>query len=193
MSRLLVITSTTRPGRVGSAVADWVLKAAQKEEGAGDFEVVLADLAEIGLPFLDEPAHPSEGAYIHEHTRRWSAMVDSADAFLILAAEYNRGITAPLKNALDALYAEWGGKPVGFVSYGMSSAGLRAVEMITPVAVALGMTPVRDVVALPLREVLDDDGRLVPGERAERGLHGLLQELRRYSDALETVRGAVAV
>lgn len=154
---------------------------------------MLADLAEIGLPFLDEPAHPSEGAYIHEHTREWSALVDSADAFLILAAEYNRGITAPLKNALDALYAEWGGKPVGFVSYGMSSAGLRAVEMITPVVVALGMTPMRDIVALPLREVLDDDGRLVPGERSGRGLRGLLEELRRYSDALEVVRDGARV
>jgi NAD(P)H-dependent FMN reductase len=153
----------------------------------------LADLAEIGLPFLDEPAHPSEGAYIHEHTRRWSEMVASADAFLILAAEYNRGITAPLKNALDALYAEWAGKPVGFVSYGMSSAGLRAVEMITPVAVALGMTPLPDVVALPLREVLDADGRLTAGERGARGVHTLLEELRRYAEALEGLRKPAAV
>ncbi|MEY9862464.1 NAD(P)H-dependent FMN reductase [Catenulispora sp. GAS73] len=144
----------------------------------------MADLAEIALPFLDEPDHPSEGAYIHDHTRRWSAMVDAADAFLILAAEYNRGITAPLKNALDALYAEWAGKPVGYVSYGMSSAGLRAVEMITPVAVALGMTPLPDVVTLPLREVLDPDGRLNPGERRARGVHLLLEELLRYTEVL---------
>lgn len=185
MPRLLVITSTTRPGRVGTAVADWVLALAREH---GGFDVELADLAEIGLPFLDEPDHPSEGAYIHEHTRQWSAKVEAADAFLILAAEYNRGITAPLKNALDALYAEWGGKPVGFVSYGMSSAGLRAVEMITQVAVALGMTPLADVVALPLREVLDDDGRLAPGERRARGVQGLLDELRRYSEVLEELR-----
>ncbi|MEY9891832.1 NAD(P)H-dependent FMN reductase [Catenulispora sp. MAP5-51] len=190
MPRLLVITSTTRPGRVGTAVADWVLTLAREH---GGFEVALADLAEIGLPFLDEPEHPSESAYLHEHTRRWSETVEAADAFLILAAEYNRGITAPLKNALDLLYAEWAGKPVGFVSYGMSSAGLRAVEMITPVAVALGMTPLPDVVALPLREVLDADGRLaVPGEHRERGVHGLLEELRRYSEALGQLRKPAA-
>jgi len=118
--------------------------------------------------------------------------VEAADAFLILAAEYNRGITAPLKNALDSLYAEWGAKPVGFVSYGMSSAGLRAVEMITQVAVALGMTPLPDVVALPLREVLDDDGRLVPGERRERNVHALLEELRRYSEVLGQLRKPAA-
>ena len=189
MPRLLIITSTTRPGRVGTAVADWVLDLVREH---GGFEVEVADLAEIGLPFLDEPDHPSEGAYIHEHTRRWSATVDAADAFLILAAEYNRGITAPLKNALDALYVEWAGKPVGYVSYGMSSAGLRAVEMITPVAVALGMTPLPDVVALPLREVLDAKGRLIPGERRARGVHGLLDELRRYAEALSQLRKPVA-
>jgi NAD(P)H-dependent FMN reductase len=186
MPRLLVITSTTRPGRVGTAVADWVLALAREH---GGFEVALADLAEIGLPFLDEPDHPSEGAYRHAHTRRWSETVQAADAFLILAAEYNPGITAPLKNALDSLYAEWAGKPVGFVSYGMSSAGLRAVEMITPVAVALGMTPLPDVVALPLREVLDADGGLAAaGEHRERGVHALLEELRRYSEALSPLR-----
>ena len=185
MPRLLVITSTTRPGRVGTAVADWVLDSAREH---GGFEADVADLAEIGLPFLDEPDHPSEGAYIHEHTRRWSAMVDAADAFLVLAAEYNRGITAPLKNALDALYAEWAGKPVGFVSYGMSSAGLRAVEMITPVAVALGMTPLPDMVALPLREVLDADGRLAPGERRAQGLQALLEQLQRYAQVLGQLR-----
>jgi len=189
MNRLLVITSTARPARIGTAVADWVLALAREH---GGFEVDLADLAEIGLPFLDEPDHPSEGAYVHDHTRRWSAQVEAADAFLILAAEYNRGITAPLKNALDSLYAEWGAKPVGFVSYGMSSAGLRAVEMITQVAVALGMTPLPDVVALPLREVLDDDGRLVPGERRERNVHALLEELRRYSEVLGQLRKPAA-
>ncbi|WP_194898385.1 NADPH-dependent FMN reductase [Catenulispora pinisilvae] len=189
MPRLLIITSTTRPGRTGTAVADWALGLAREHAG---FDVALADLAEIGLPFLDEPDHPSESAYIHEHTRRWSATVDAADAFLILAAEYNRGITAPLKNALDTLYSEWAGKPVGYISYGMSSAGLRAVEMITPVAIALGMTPLPDVVTLPLREVVDSDGLLVPGERRERSVHALLGELRRYSEALSQLRKPAA-
>ncbi|MEZ0111228.1 NAD(P)H-dependent FMN reductase [Catenulispora sp. EB89] len=189
MPRLLIITSTTRPGRIGTAVAEWVLTLAREH---GGFDVEVADLAEIALPFLDEPDHPSEGTYIHDHTRQWSAMVDAADAFLILAAEYNRGITAPLKNALDALYAEWAGKPVGYVSYGMSSAGLRAVEMITPVAVALGMTPLPDIVTLPLREVLDPDGRLIPGERRAHGVHQLLEELRRYAEALCQLRKPAA-
>src|SRR5205823_11451779 len=113
MPRLLVITSSTRPGRTAAAVTPWVADLAARH---GGFDVEIADLAEIGLPFLDEPEHPSERAYRHQHTKDWSATVDAADAFVIVTAEYNRGITAPLKNALDYLDGEWHAKPVGFVS-----------------------------------------------------------------------------
>ena len=37
--------------------------------------------------------------------------------------EYNFGINAPLKNAIDYLHSEWQDKPVGFVSYGGVAAG----------------------------------------------------------------------
>ena len=50
------------------------------------------------------------------------------------------------------------------------------------------MTPLPDVVALPLREVLDDDGRLTPGERSAQNVHALLDELRRCSEALGRLR-----
>lgn len=181
MPRLLIITSTTRPGRAGTEIAAWAENLARTH---GGFEVELADLASIGLPFLDEPEYPGDGVYLNDHTLAWSAMVDAADAFLIVTAEYNRGITAPLKNALDYLYREWNDKPVGFVSYGMSSSGLRAVEMVTQVAVALGMIPLNGVVALPLREI----GGTGPAPRHEAALRDLLDDLARYAGALSSLR-----
>jgi NAD(P)H-dependent FMN reductase len=63
---------------------------------------------------------------VHEHTKRWSATVAAADAVVFVMPEYNRTFTAPLKNALDYLYYEWNYKPVGLVSYGGVSGGLRA-------------------------------------------------------------------
>ncbi|MGO3815073.1 MAG: NADPH-dependent FMN reductase, partial [Cellulosimicrobium funkei] len=83
-----------------------------------------------------------------------------ADAVVLVMPEYNRGYTAPLKNALDYLADEWRDKPVGFVSYGMTSGGMRAVEAITPVVVALGMVPVGTAVTVHLRRWLGDDGRV---------------------------------
>jgi NAD(P)H-dependent FMN reductase len=183
--RLLIITSTTRPGRAGTELAAWARDLA---EAHGAFDVEVADLAEIGLPFLDEPEHPGEGVYTRDHTRAWSATVDAADAFLILTAEYNRGITAPLKNALDYLYREWNDKPVGFLSYGMSSSGLRAAEMASQIAVALAMVPV-GVVPLPLRQ-LRDTGLTA---QHEAGLRELLDSLARYSGALAALRAPLAL
>ncbi len=128
--KLLVIIASTRPGRIGPTIADWFVGQATEH---GGFDVEVADLAEIDLPLLDEPAHPATGKYVHQHTKDWSALVDSADAFVFVMPEYNHSYTAPLKNAIDYLNREWAYKPVGFVSYGGVSGGLRAVQAIKPV------------------------------------------------------------
>lgn len=112
--RLSVVIASTRPGRLGPAVAQWVLE----QVPADGFEVELLDLADFALPFLDEPREPSEGGYAHEHTRRWSAAIRGTEALLVVMPEYNRGYNAALKNAIDFLYAEWEGLPVACVGYG---------------------------------------------------------------------------
>jgi NAD(P)H-dependent FMN reductase len=185
MSRLQVIVTSTRPGRVGPTIADWFIAQVRTELG---FDVELVDLAEVHLPLLDEPHHPSEGRYLHEYTRRWSARVDAADAFVLVMAEYNVGFTAPLKNALDHLYAEWHYKPVGFVSYGMTSAGLRAVEMVKPVLTSLKMVPVHEAVSIPLRLRLDAEGELHPDDVMRDAAQRLLTELRLMTDVLAPLR-----
>src|SRR5215210_5486798 len=121
--QLTVIIASTRPGRKGKVIAHWFVERARHD---GRFEIDVADLAEIDLPFLDEPKHPRLREYTHQHTKDWSARVDAADAFVAVHPEYNYAINAPLKNAFDFLHHEWAGKPIGFVSYGGRSSGLRA-------------------------------------------------------------------
>jgi NAD(P)H-dependent FMN reductase len=111
---LRILIASTRPGRLGPTVAQWVL---EQVPDTG-FEVELLDLADVALPFLDEPKEPSEGDYVHEHTRRWAETIRATEALLIVMPEYNRGYSAPLKNAIDFLYAEWEGLPVACVGYG---------------------------------------------------------------------------
>ncbi|GAB4044570.1 NADPH-dependent FMN reductase [Spirosoma jeollabukense] len=130
MFTLKIISATTRPGRKGPLVAAWITAVAKKYP---DFEVELLDLGEINLPMMDEPLHPRLRKYQHEHTRKWSATIDEADAFVIVTAEYNFGMPAPLKNALDYLFQEWAYKPVGIVSYGGVSGGTRGVQMLKQV------------------------------------------------------------
>ncbi|TGD38809.1 NADPH-dependent FMN reductase [Brevibacterium aurantiacum] len=185
MQRLTVVLASTRPGRTGPVISDWFLELARDHPG---FDVQLVDLAEIGLPLLDEPDHPIRGRYRHDHTRRWSAIVDASDAFVLVTPEYNYGIPAALKNAVDYLYWEWAYKPVGFVSYGMSSAGQNAVAMLRQVLTPLRMTPVSPGVAVPLRELVDEQGALHPTDAMSSAADAMLAELARQVTALAGLR-----
>jgi NAD(P)H-dependent FMN reductase len=77
--RLRIIIASTRPGRVGLPVGDWFEGVAGAH---GGFEVEVNDLADLDLPFMDEPNHPRLRRYTSEHTRGWSAVVDASDAFV---------------------------------------------------------------------------------------------------------------
>jgi NAD(P)H-dependent FMN reductase len=159
MPNLLIIIASTRPGRAGLPVARWFEPVATAH---GTFDVTVADLAEWNLPFLDEPKHPKLREYTKEHTRRWSAEVDAADAFVFVMPEYNHGFNAPLKNAIDYLHQEWAHKPAGFVSYGGVGAGMRAVQQLKQVLISLNMLPVNDAGGDPVHREAD------PGRRAGR-------------------------
>jgi len=183
--KLQVIIASTRPGRVGPTVADWFVRLAEQH---GGLEVGVTDLAELALPLLDEPHHPSIRQYLHQHTKDWSAIVDAADAFVFVMPEYNYTFTAPLKNAIDYLHTEWKYKPVGFVSYGGISGGLRAVQSLKPVVTTLSMFPLPASVALPFVANSIVDGVLEPSELAVGTAKSMLDELVRVATALEPLR-----
>jgi NAD(P)H-dependent FMN reductase len=189
MPKLDVILVSTRPGRAGEPIADWFVARANAHDG---FDVELVDLAEVGLPLVDEPNHPRLRRYTHQHTRDWSARVDAADAFVMVMPEYNHGFTAPLKNALDYLHAEWQHEPVGVVSYGGVAAGTRAVQMLKPVLVVLRMLPVVESVNIPFHtQFLDEEGRLMPNETMELAADAMLDELVASEAVLRARREAV--
>jgi NAD(P)H-dependent FMN reductase len=147
------------------------------------------DLAEVDLPFMDEPNHPRLQQYEHDHTRRWSATVARADAFLFVMPEYNYGFTAPLKNAIDFLHVEWQYKPVGLVSYGGVSAGTRAAQMVKQVVTTLKMVPLFEAVSIPfVTQFIDDEGQVVPNETMISSATAMLDELVRITAALRPLR-----
>jgi NAD(P)H-dependent FMN reductase len=183
---LQIIIASTRPGRVGGSVADWFEGRAREH---GGFAVEVVDLKEVGLPLYDEPKHPNLQAYEHQHTWDWSATISRADAYVLVMPEYNHGYNAALKNALDYLNREWAYKPVGFVSYGGVSAGLRAVSAIKPVVSALKMLPVLEQVSIPfVATFLDERKVLQPNEIMQKAAPVMLDELLKASVALKTLR-----
>jgi NAD(P)H-dependent FMN reductase len=173
-ARLQVIIASTRPGRAGEPIGRWFVEHCRHD---GRFTVGVTDLAELALPMMDEPHSPRLRRYVHDHTRQWSKTVDGADAFVFVMPEYNHGFSAALKNAIDYLYEEWAYKPVGFVSYGGISGGMRAVQLLKPVLSCLRMIPLADQVALANFAQFLNGGIFKPDEAAGIGCATMLAEL----------------
>ncbi|WP_280218759.1 NADPH-dependent FMN reductase [Nocardia neocaledoniensis] len=133
--RLEIVVASTRPERFAPVVADWFrgMVAARPE-----FEAGVLDLREFTLP-VELVETPEADAF--------RARLAAADAFAVVTSEYNHGYPASLKTALDSAKHEWRAKPIGFVSYGGLSGGLRAVEQLRQVVAELHMVSVRESVS----------------------------------------------
>ena len=140
---LEVITGTTREGRFSELVAAWVM---DRLAGHDAFDVEQVDLRDHPLPFFDGDAPARTGRdYPDEAVTRFSEVIDRADGYVLLTAEYNHGYPAVLKNAMDSTFVEWRRKPVAFVGWG-NTGGARAIEQLRAVAVEFEMAPLRHAV-----------------------------------------------
>jgi NAD(P)H-dependent FMN reductase len=185
--KLEIIVASTRPGRIGLPIGQWI-EAEARTHGGFD-EVELVDLAEVALPFMNEPNHPRLHRYTHQHTKDWSAKVGEADAFVFVMPEYNYGYTAELKNAIDYLHHEWHYKPAGIVSYGGVAAGTRAAQMLKQVLTTLRITPVFEAVSIPfVSQFIDEEENVVPNDVMTASAKAMFDELVRVNEALLPLR-----
>jgi NAD(P)H-dependent FMN reductase len=165
----LIIGSQRKP-RCGDQIADFVLGTIQSHEeqlkldgkasGKAEITFQVIDIAALNLPLFDEPGVPSQikdpSGYAHEHTRAWSSTVAGLDGFVFVTPQYNWGIPAGLKNALDYLFNEWKGKPAMVVSYGGHGGDKCAAAMKVVLGGGLHMKVVDKTVNLsfPSRDML---------------------------------------
>jgi len=152
MLNIHVIIGSTRVGRFSDKPAHWIADELAQQR---DVRSTIVDLRDHPLPFYDSPTPPARlgGQYPHASVQAFSALMATADAFVMVAPEYNHGYTAVLKNALDWLYAEWMNKPVGFISFG-GAGGARAVEQLRQVAIELQMLPIKNGLHIPVEAYL---------------------------------------
>lgn len=180
-----VVVSTTRPTRVGRTVADWFVSKVS-DKPVINFELI--DLKELDLPFLSEPESPSTGKYTQEKVINWSKKVDELDGFVFVTAEYNNGIPAPLKNAIDTIYHEWDRKPVAFVGYGTYGA-TRAVEQLVDVTAKVGMMPLSKTFVSIIEHwhAVGEDGT-VNEDYVKGNIDGLVENLKWWGETLKAAR-----
>ncbi|EPX76352.1 NADPH-dependent FMN reductase [Salipiger mucosus] len=184
--KLKVITASTRPGRIGPIVSNWVAEQA-KEHGGFDVEIV--DLASFDLPLLDEPNHPAMQDYTQEHTKKWSAAIADGDAFIFVTPEYDYFPPASIVNAIQALVVEWARKPAGVVGYGGISGGMRAAQELRSLLANMNVMPLKQVVPIPMVfGDITEEQTLTPNDEVHKGTAGLLDELQVWAEALTPAR-----
>ncbi len=164
--KIPIIIGSVREKRFAPQPATWIAAKAKKQP--------------VSPSYITEP-------YTHPVVAKWTKKIEEADGFIIVAAEYNHGYTAVLKNALDYVYKGWHNKPVAFVGYG-SVGGARAVAQLRQVAVELHMTPIRDAVHIvEYWNMLDEHGNLKT-ESLERSATTMLAQLNWWTRALKLAR-----
>ena len=185
--KIAVIIGSTRQGRFGDKPAQWIFERARAR---GDFNVELVDLRDHPLPFFDEPASPAWAPSKSEAARQWQKKVAGFDGYIVVAAEYNRGPTAVLKNALDYAYKEWTNKPIAFVAYG-GVGGARAVEHLRLSAIELQMAPIRVAVHILMPDfmaIMQGQKKLGEIEHLNKGADDMLTQLAWWARVLKAAR-----
>jgi NAD(P)H-dependent FMN reductase len=187
MYKLKIISSTVRPGRKGTTIANWVLETVKNH---GGFDVELLDLGEINLPLMNEPIHPIMRQYEHDHTKQWSAKIEEADAFIFVTAEYDYSYPASLKNAIEYLVQEWAYKPAGMVSYSVGPfAGVRAVVSLKGDLLSLKTISLGEMVNISfLDKYINEDGVFIADERLIVTSKIMLDQLVRWTKGLKAIK-----
>lgn len=169
--RLMVVVGSTREGRFGPTVADWFVSRASAN---GRTAVDVVDLMDVQTPSI-----------------RFTAAVAAADAVVVVTPEYNHSFPGPLKTAIDSVRGEWAAKPVGFVSYGGVSGGLRAVEALRTVFAELHCVTVRESVSFPMAwDLFDGAGELKDPSGPDGAAAALLGQLLWWARTLRDGRAA---
>ena len=178
--KLAVIIGSIRQGRFGPTVANWF---AGQAAGRDDLITDIVDLAETPLQL--SMAAPDAAHALADLSPR----LEAADAFVVVTPEYNHSFPAALKNAIDHHNAQWHAKPVGFVSYGGTSGGLRAVEQLRLVFAELHTVTIRETVSFHNAwSQFDDQGKPVSPAGCNGAAKTLLDQLTWWAQGLREAR-----
>ena len=185
--KLAVVIGSVRPNRFADHPAQWIAELATQ---SGKFDVELIDLKAYPLPLFAEAVSPAYAPPKNEVAQRWQKKVAEFDAYIFTVAEYNRGPTAVLKNALDYSFNEWTNKPVSFVGYG-GVGGARAVEQLRLNTIELQMAPIRTAVHIQLPvylAVVKEGKKLSDFDFLNQNAKDMLNQLSWWTNALRAAR-----
>lgn len=186
--KIAVILASTRDGRLGEQVAQWVYKQAQTQ---ADWEVELVDIKSFNLPLFEGSTLPSMlgGVYDDPTVTEWSNKIREMDAFIFVTPEYNHSLPAPLKNAIDCLYPEWANKAAAIVSYSSGrGGGIRAAEHLRAVLSHVAVANVQSQITIAKADTVISKSGQTNDEALEKLALGQRIQLNNWATQLKSLR-----
>jgi NAD(P)H-dependent FMN reductase len=190
--KIAIIMGTTRAARFGDKPTNWIKDIASQRD---DLTVEVLDLRNFPMPFFDEVASNAWAPSQNEVAQRWQKKVAEFDGYIFVTAEYNRGVPAVLKNALDYAYPEWNRKPAAFVGYGSVGAA-RAIEQLRLIAIELQMAPTRTGVHIQgadFMAIWKGEKQIAELSYLQQNATDMLDQLVWWTNALKTARERPAI
>ena len=162
-----IVIGSIREERLADSLLDSLMATF---EAFPEIEPYIIDPRELGVT----PWHGDMGS---DALRRLRQSLAEADGFIVLTPEYNHSFPGALKSLIDAGKDEWSRKPVGFISYGGISGGLRAVEQLRLVFAELRSHTLRDTVSFanPWAQI-DNDSVFSPPAQSMDALHAQIDD-----------------
>jgi NAD(P)H-dependent FMN reductase len=190
--KIAIVVSSTRPTRFADVPTQWIKAQAEARD---DLTVEVVDLRDHPLPFFAEVASNAWAPSQDPAAVAWQKKVGEFDGYIFVLAEYNRSITAALKNALDQAYVEWAKKPFGAIGYGSMGAA-NALGHLQNIGVELQMVPTRNNVRIGGSDLFkvhtgfggsgnlaDIEGAILPSAKA------MLDDVVWWANATKAARG----
>jgi NAD(P)H-dependent FMN reductase len=178
-----VILGTPRRGRMSEHVAKFVFGEMARLPGV---ESWLVDVRDLAIPVTDAGEDLKDAGF--------SELCTKADAFVIVAPEYNHGYPGLLKHILDTNLKEYIHKAVGIC--GVSAGGFggtRVIQNMLPVMRELGLVTIFwDGNFSSVQKLFDADGTLLDNSYPRR-LEKFLKELIWMATVLRYGRNNVAI
>lgn len=173
--KIAVFVGSIREGRSGITIGQWAIEQLEARNDGHVYELVDILEQDLSPNTAVPPRMVQNGEYADPKTRAWGELIGGYDAYIFVTPEYNASMPGPMKDAYDLLYAEWAGKPIGFIGYG-SDAARTAISHWNDVVTRVGMILVPAQVEFTFQDHFPGFV-FTPGEHGATAINAIADEL----------------
>ena len=143
---LVLLFGSVRTHRRGDAALRYV----ERRLLVRGHRTTVLDARELSLPLVDRMYKEFPKGEAPQALARMAAVLAPADAFVVVAGEYNHAPQPGLKNLLDYFLEEWYWRPSAIVSYSAGGfGGVRAAMQLRAILCELGMPSIPSLFPIP--------------------------------------------